>query len=119
MEKLVPQGLPTGRLTQMNPEETKYFREFAAQRKDGSPVPIEAVFSYYESADGLFELISFVDITRRKQSEQALRESYEQRLQAEAARAEAEAANARRTVSWRCSRMNCARRSRRCCTPCR
>jgi len=93
LETLVPQGLPASKQERMGAGAKKFCGEFSGRRKDGTSIPIEAFFSHYESGDELFLLISFVDITQRKQNEEALRESYEQRLHAEAGRAEAEAAN--------------------------
>lgn len=108
---LVPDGLPEARNEEL-PDALDNFpaHELLGRRKDGGRVPLEAVFSRFQSADGVFELASFVDITQRKQAEAALRTTNEElaiknaelqrnaedrarRIHAEAARAEAEAAN--------------------------
>ena len=69
------------------------------------------------------EVIGFVKIfrdeTEKLRASEALEKSRAELWQAlqetERARAEAEAAGpARRTISWRCSRTSCARRSPRC-----
>jgi PAS domain S-box-containing protein len=86
--------------------------ELIGRRKDGACVPIEVGLSRFQTADGNFELASFVDITERKRAEAALRtanaeleakneelqrqaEDRVRRIRAEAAKAEAEAARER------------------------
>jgi PAS domain S-box-containing protein len=86
--------------------------ELTGKRKDGTTVPIEVGVSQFQSADGIFKLASFVDITERKRAEAALRaanaaleakntelrrqaEDRVRRIRAEAAKAEAEAARER------------------------
>lgn len=77
--------------------------EYFGRRKDGSRVPLEINFSSIQSADGTFQLVSMLDITKRKKAEAALQAANAEllqqandralRIQAEAAQAEAEAAN--------------------------
>lgn len=84
--------------------------ELLVRRKDGSQVPVEVGFSQFESSRGAFQIASMMDVSLRKQAEEALltsnrelavknaeleRAAHERsrRIQAEAARAEAEAAN--------------------------
>ena len=110
METLVPRTMLPDKIKRMQFQEEAPPQELSGLRKDGSIVSIEAIFVHYESADGLFELVSFADITRRKNNERTLREAYVQLesqnielqrasrdrellVRAEAAQAEAEAAN--------------------------
>jgi len=112
-EMLVPQGhgLESSRekSEEGRPMQGPAF-ELSGRRKDGSVVPIELQFSHFETADGVFELASVVDITLRKEAEASIlatnaelavknaelqrnMDDRAQRIQAEAARSEAEAAN--------------------------
>jgi PAS domain S-box-containing protein len=89
-------------------------RELLGRRKNGTTVPIEVGLSQFETAEGVFKLASFVDITERKRAEVALRaanaeleakntelrrqaEDRVRRMRAEAAKAEADAARERST----------------------
>lgn len=85
-------------------------KELTGKKRDGSILPLEAIFGRYESAEGTFYMASMVDITARKQVESALLNANAEleaknaellqqasdrarRIQAEQARAEAESAN--------------------------
>jgi two-component system sensor kinase FixL len=46
-------------------------RELSARRKDGSEIPVEAALSPMPTRDGLFVLVSVVDITERRNVERA------------------------------------------------
>jgi PAS domain S-box-containing protein len=106
---ILPAELPA-RVTDPSgvPAENRF--EVMGRRKDGSAIPLEVGFGRFQTAEGSFELASLVDITRRKEAEAALRASNAelalkneqllrsaheraQRIKAEAAQAEAEAAN--------------------------
>lgn len=52
-------------------------RDLFAQRKDGSEVPVEIGLTPVNAPKGLFVLATVTDITRRKQAEEALRQSEE------------------------------------------
>lgn len=51
--------------------------DLVGRRKDGSEFPIEAGLSYYQREGQTYILTTVVDLTRRKQMEQALRQSEE------------------------------------------
>lgn len=112
---LVPEGFPK---IEGTPAETGKVeglgvrQELVGLRKDGSSVPIEVGLSLFESADGVFNLASFVDVTERNHAEAALRSANVElaakntelrrqaddralRIRAEAAKAEADAARER------------------------
>jgi PAS domain S-box-containing protein len=93
-------------------ETTRVAKELLGRRKSGTTVPIEVGMSEFETAEGVFKLASFVDITERKRAEIALRaanaeleaknselrrqaEDRVRRMRAEAAKAEADAARER------------------------
>ena len=109
VEIIVPGGLPE-RTREEVAAEVPHRCELLGLRKDGSLVPLEVGFGQFQTAEGVFEIASLVDITRRKEAETELLAKNEelaqkngelqrsaddraQRLLAEAARAEAEAAN--------------------------
>ncbi|HWB04651.1 MAG TPA: response regulator [Verrucomicrobiales bacterium] len=106
---LLPAELPSRVAVPNGPSVENRF-ELHGRRKDGSIIPLEVGFGRFQTSEGTFELASLVDITPRKEAESALRASNEelalkneqllrsaderaQRILAEAARAEAEAAN--------------------------
>lgn len=51
--------------------------ELFAQRKDGSPLPVEIELSYIETSAGLLVMTFIVDITERKAREDQLRKAFE------------------------------------------
>lgn len=105
LERLNRDGCPDGQPCTTNA------RECVVRRDDGSVVPVEVSFTPIQSPEGMRLLASIVDITERTRAQEALRTANAEleaknlalqrqaeervlRIRAEAARAEAEAANA-------------------------
>jgi PAS domain S-box-containing protein len=71
LEKVLPSGLPPGWIEQDAAVERHPSWELTGVKKDGTRVPVEAVFSSFESSDGHLRLVSLADISRRKLAEEA------------------------------------------------
>jgi PAS domain S-box-containing protein len=71
LEKVLSKGLPPGWIEQDAAVERQPSWELTGVKKDGTQVPVEAVFSSFESTDGHFRLVSLADISRRKAAEEA------------------------------------------------
>lgn len=70
-------GLRQGYLADAQPRMMGKNRALSGRRKDGSEFPVEVGLSPMRTDDGLYVIVSLVDISERKRVEQALRDSEE------------------------------------------
>lgn len=67
LERILANGMPRG----WGGADAAVSWELTGVKKDGTEVPVEAVFSSFETSDGRLRLISLADISRRKAAEEA------------------------------------------------